>query len=1282
MQAKQPNKLPSGMLPSILRVVFLSVFLASGQLAIFAGFFSNVASAAPAQGAPQRSHQIPVKPLSHQAPGPDLGISVTAGAASYNVGNTVTYTLSVTNAVNASPILLGTPITFTDLAALGLSNVSVTSSGGWSFTTSSTTSPSLITGTYTGVYPVAAGATLPSVTVTGTANGAVLGLLANVATISVVGDLNLANNSATVDVSILNAPTPTIPVPSVTATVPVSSVTATVAVPTVTTTVTVPTLTATVPVPTITSTVAVPTVTATVPVPSVTATVTVPTVTATVPVPSVTATVAVPTLTATVPVPSVTTTVTVPTVTATIPVPSVTATSTVTVPTATVTIPVPSITATATAPYLTLGQTILGGLNYQVGQTVNYSLQASVGVNGGPETIANSITVSEVLPLGFTNITATGTNWTIALSDTTSPAVLTAVYTGSYPVAIGTALPLINISGVLTVDAIPSLTTTATISSLDNIDVLNNSATVTILVAAATSTPTATTTVTVPTLTATVAVPSVTTTSTVTVPTLTATVPVPSVTATTTVTVPTATVTVPTLTATVPVPSITATVTVPTLTATIPVPSVTATATVTVPTLTATVPVPSVTATVAPTLTATPTLPNVSISLTNQGGTTFQVGQTITYTIQVTNQLNSGNLARTSRFLPLGVRSASSAKGAQANTPILVTAVLPLGLSNITTNGTSWNITNSATTSPTVVTASYNGAYPIVPGQVLPVITITGTLTSNAGPIFTAQAALLVPGNTNTATVTSVDSVSVQAAVTPTTTVTVPTPTTTITIPTVTATVPVPSVTTTVTVPTPTTTITVPSATPVLNPDLSISANVLGSANVQVGHIVVYSLQVSDAANAGPIVEPNSINLTDILPLGLSQIQVIGTDWQVSTSSTISPAVITANYIGSFPVLPGTTLPTLIVTGVLAPTAVPSFTTTASVNVLGDTNYANNLASVTVLVSSIATPTATATAVPTATSIVTPTVTLPTITPIAGVDLGITQIVQGGLSVQVGHNAIFALQVHSAANAGIVTRPDSIIVSDILPLGLSQIQAAGSNWIINASATTSPTVITAVYNGVYPVLPGATLPPIIITGVLNVNAVPMFTSTANLSVPNDVNYLNNVAVNTIAVNSLLTPTATIPVPTATVTIPSPTATVALPSHLMMSISSQNTSNLTVGQNVNYNLVVSNLTNAGPVQVGAIIRVHDLLPFGLSNISASGTGWTITVTGTTGPAMLTATYTGTYPVLPGTALPPIVINGTVTSNAVPMITNTAAVSSTGNNNNANNTAILTLPVFLP
>ena len=136
--------------------------------------------------------------------GPDLGIVAVAASANATVGQPVTYTIEVTNSPNADPIPVGIPITVTDLAALGLSNVTPSAASGWSFAISNTTSPSLITATYTGTMPIGPGQSLPPITVTGTANGAVLGLIANTSTASVPGDLDLANDTTTVDVDIAN----------------------------------------------------------------------------------------------------------------------------------------------------------------------------------------------------------------------------------------------------------------------------------------------------------------------------------------------------------------------------------------------------------------------------------------------------------------------------------------------------------------------------------------------------------------------------------------------------------------------------------------------------------------------------------------------------------------------------------------------------------------------------------------------------------------------------------------------------------------------------------------------------------------------------------------------------------------------------------------------------------------------------------------------------------------------------------------------------------------------
>ena len=139
--------------------------------------------------------------------GPDLGMFLSAGTASLAAGGSETYTLQVANNATADAILLGTPITVTDTVPMGFSNVSASASSGWSFTNTSTTSPSTITATYTGSYPIPGGQFLPSITLTGTATGTPTGSISNTASVSVVGDSNPADNTATTNVTV-TAPVP------------------------------------------------------------------------------------------------------------------------------------------------------------------------------------------------------------------------------------------------------------------------------------------------------------------------------------------------------------------------------------------------------------------------------------------------------------------------------------------------------------------------------------------------------------------------------------------------------------------------------------------------------------------------------------------------------------------------------------------------------------------------------------------------------------------------------------------------------------------------------------------------------------------------------------------------------------------------------------------------------------------------------------------------------------------------------------------------------------------
>ncbi len=128
--------------------------------------------------------------------------------------------------------------------------------------------------------------------------------------------------------------------------------------------------------------------------------------------------------------------------------------------------PTPTLTPSATAtpaPAFLITKTHSGGNITFVGQSITYNLVIMNLPSAGPETTSNSIIVTDVIPLGLGKITASGFNWTIALTAAVSPATLTATYSGTYPIAAGTVLPPIALSGTLTDAAVPTFTNTASV---------------------------------------------------------------------------------------------------------------------------------------------------------------------------------------------------------------------------------------------------------------------------------------------------------------------------------------------------------------------------------------------------------------------------------------------------------------------------------------------------------------------------------------------------------------------------------------------------------------------------------------------------------------------------------------------------------------------------------------------------------------------------------------------------------------------------------------------------
>jgi len=97
------------------------------------------------------------------------------------------------------------------------------------------------------------------------------------------------------------------------------------------------------------------------------------------------------------------------------------------------------------------------GQDFQVGQQIDWALSVSNRENAQSMTGAGPITVIDMLPEGLIDLRSSGVHWRTTLSALSSPATLTAVYDGPYPILSDVTLPPIVVSGIFTATAVPSI---------------------------------------------------------------------------------------------------------------------------------------------------------------------------------------------------------------------------------------------------------------------------------------------------------------------------------------------------------------------------------------------------------------------------------------------------------------------------------------------------------------------------------------------------------------------------------------------------------------------------------------------------------------------------------------------------------------------------------------------------------------------------------------------------------------------------------------------------------
>ncbi len=249
-------------------------------------------------------------------------------------------------------------------------------------------------------------------------------------------------------------------------------------------------------------------------------------------------------------------------------------------------------------------------------------------------------------------------------------------------------------------------------------------------------------------------------------------------------------------------------------------------------------------------------------------------------------------------------------------------------------------------------------------------------------------------------------------------------------------------------------------------------------------------------------------------------------------------------------------------------------------------------------------------------------------TPIAtSADLSITKTASAGFTP--GHNSTYTLAI---ANNGPSDAAGPVTVNDTLPAGETYVSAtpSDSDWTCtNSGQTVSCSAAGGMVN--------TATETITLVVTIGGSAYPAVTNTATISSPTpDPNPANNTS-----------------------SVTSPVAAVA-----DLSIVKSHAGAVIAGDQLTYSLLVN---NAGPTADPGPVTVTDVLPNGLTFVTASATGWTCANSGQT----VTCTRAGAYPIGLSSTIALTVLVGAA---AVPSVTNTSAVTGKGTDPNpANNTS---------
>ena len=367
--------------------------------------------------------------------------------------------------------------------------------------------------------------------------------------------------------------------------------------------------------------------------------------------------------------------------------------------------------------------------------------------------------------------------------------------------------------------------------------------------------------------------------------------------------------------------------------------------------------------------------------------------------------------------------------------------------------------------------------------------------------------------------------------------------------------------------------------------DLTIAKAVTSSGPYIVGSNVTYSLL---ARNLGPATAQPAIVVKDQLPAGLSYVSATGTNWSCAAAGQ---AITCTRASGAGTLAANASADVITVTAKVAAGATGSLVNMAQVNPaanetlvesnpLGTGNNGYETGDPTVGSDNDASATVTIT---------------------DSIDLTIAKTVTSSGPYIVGSNVTYSLL---ARNLGPGTAQPAIVVKDQLPAGLSYVSASGTNW--NCAAAGQTVTCTRASGA----------------GTLAANAsADAITVTAKVAAGATGSLVNMAQVNPAANETLAESN---PLGSSNSGYETGDPAVGSNNDDSKAITVVQAIDLTIaksvgagayapGSNVSYSLLARNL---GPATAQAAIVVKDLLPAGLTYVSATGTNWSCTAAGQT------------------------------------------------------------------